>query len=266
MAIALTKHHGLGNDFLVLLDPWGVPRSAPELARAACDRHRGIGADGLIRVTAGSDGADVTMHLFNADGSRAEISGNGLGCLTQAVLQAGLAPGPVVTVRTDAGVRAVLAEAGSTPRRHRMTVQMGEAIVVGEEPEWLDDDVLRAARVEIGNPHLVLHVPDPDTKLDLESRGRMINEHVPGGINVEAVWTGPGEGELTMAVYERGVGLTEACGSGACAVAAAARAWDLAGDTVRVHMPGGPSDVALGPPVRLSTVVEHIATIDFPWP
>ena len=85
----LTKHHGLGNDFLVLLDLGGTHPVGPSDAVALCDRRTGIGADGLLRASAGTDGADVTMELFNADGSIAEMSGNGIRCLAQAVFQAG---------------------------------------------------------------------------------------------------------------------------------------------------------------------------------
>src|SRR6476660_3581455 len=103
----LTKHHGLGNDFLVLLDLDGTRAVSGATARALCDRHRGIGADGLLRVTPGSpagvDGTDVTMQLFNADGGRAEMIGNGISCVAQAVSLAGIVDGPVITVATDAG-------------------------------------------------------------------------------------------------------------------------------------------------------------------
>src|SRR3954469_11381724 len=97
----LPKHHGLGNDFLVLLDLDGVTPVTPSLARAVCDRHRGVGADGLLHVTA-SRSAAVTMVLYNADGGRAEMSGNGISCLAQAVLLAGTVPGPDIDVATDA--------------------------------------------------------------------------------------------------------------------------------------------------------------------
>src|SRR6186997_2153257 len=103
----LTKHHGLGNDFLVLLDLTGTQPISAELAVALCDRRTGVGADGLLRVSAGTDGADVTMELRNADGSRAEMSGNGIRCLAQAVFQAGLVAPPVLRVATDAGLRTV---------------------------------------------------------------------------------------------------------------------------------------------------------------
>src|SRR5438045_7115585 len=155
----LTKHHGLGNDFLVLLDLNGTRPVTGATARAWCDRHRGIGADGLLRVTAGSSSGeyvtDVTMQLFNADGGRAEMSGNGISCLAQAVVIGGVAHGPTVKVATDAGLRTVRIDPTDQPHLHRATVDMGEAKVGDDEPEWVDGDVLRAARVDIGNPHLV---------------------------------------------------------------------------------------------------------------
>src|SRR5919202_530617 len=105
--LTFTKHHGLGNDFLVLLDLDDRHPVDEELARAVCDRHRGVGADGVIRVTAAPPGrgADVTMHLRNADGSEAEMSGNGIRCLGQAVVDAGVVAGPSVAVATVAGMR-----------------------------------------------------------------------------------------------------------------------------------------------------------------
>jgi diaminopimelate epimerase len=264
--VQLTKHHGLGNDFLVALDPYAVRRVGAELARAVCDRRRGVGADGLLWLTAGTDGADVRMQLFNADGSPAEISGNGLGCLVQAALVAGLVRPPVVQVATDAGLRSVEVVEGPSHRLHHMTVDMGTAVIEGDEPEWIDDDILRASRVDMGNPHLVLHAPDPDVKLDVAERGRAINEVVPGGVNVEIMRVDPDNGDLVMDVYERGVGVTQACGTGACAVAVAAHAWDLCGERVRVHMPGGATDIVLGERVSMTTPIVFVATVEFPWP
>ena len=262
----LTKHHGLGNDFLVLLDPNGDTPVDVATVRAACDRHRGVGADGFIRVTRGGDGSDVSMELHNADGGRAEMSGNGIGCLAQAVALAGWVTGGRLTVATDAGRRTVEVQPGSRPRTHLTRTAMGPVRVGLDEPEWLDDDIIRAVHVDVGNPHLVLHAPDPDTKYDLAERGRHINEVVPGGVNVEVITVGPNDGELTMSVYERGVGLTQACGTGACAAAAAAHAWDLVGEQVRVLMPGGPTVVELGPDVRLTTPTVFVATVEFHWP
>jgi diaminopimelate epimerase len=262
----LTKHHGLGNDFLVLLDPDGITPVPFEVARAACNRRRGIGADGLIRVTAGTGGADVTMTLFNADGSRAEMSGNGIRCLAQAVFQAGLAEPPGLRVMTDAGLRTVEVTGRPAPGTHIMRVDMGSATIGDEQPEWVVDDIVRAVAVDLGNPHLVLHVADPHGGPDIAKLGEIVNQSVPGGTNVELMTVGPDDGELTMQVYERGGGVTEACGTGACAVAVAAHAWELAGERVVVHMPGGPVTVSVADPVLLEGPTTSIAILDFPWP
>jgi diaminopimelate epimerase len=263
-----TKHHGLGNDFLVLLDLSGHQPVAPELAVALCDRHTGVGADGLIRVSAGTDGADVTMELHNADGSLAEMSGNGIRCLAQAVFQSRMAEPPVLRVATPAGLRTVTALARIDDRTHRFSVEMGQAKVGAEESEWVTGSVLRATRVDVGNPHLVLHwadeeLPDHDRLVAIGSR---IDDLTPGGANTEIVRPGPHPGELTMVVYERGVGPTQACGTGACAVAAAAHHWELAGSTSTVHMPGGSVAVTLGDPVRLTGDATSVATVYAPWP
>jgi diaminopimelate epimerase len=264
----LTKHHGLGNDFLVLLDLDGTRPVSPEEARALCDRRTGVGADGLLRTTGGTAGAQVTMQLFNADGSVAEMSGNGIRCLAQAVFLAGLATPPTLTVATDAGLRTVRVTARRDARTHRMSVDMGAAKVVGDEPEWVEGDVLQATRVDVGNPHLVLRwgraaLPDRD---ELIALGARIDGAVPGGVNVELVVPSATPGELQMSVYERGVGPTLACGTGACATVAAAHEWELSGPTATVHMPGGPVEVALGDPVTLTGDVTSVAILDTPWP
>ncbi len=264
----LTKHHGLGNDFLVLLDLDGIHPVPADVAVALCDRRRGIGADGLIRVTAGTGGNDVTMQLHNADGSLAEMSGNGIRCLAQAVFQAGVATPPVLRVATDAGPRTVSVHSRSGPRAHRMSVDMGQAKVGEARPEWVEGDVLRAVHVDVGNPHLVLHwggAALPGTE-ELVALGARIGDATPGGVNVEVIQPAAATGELAMVVYERGVGPTQACGTGACAAAAAARDWELAGERVTVHMPGGPVEVTLGEPVLLTGDVTSIAILDAPWP
>jgi diaminopimelate epimerase len=263
----LTKHHGLGNDFLVLLDLDGIRPVSPAEAVALCDRHTGIGADGLLRVTAGTDGADVTMRLLNADGSVAEMSGNGIRCLAQAVFQAGLATPPVLRVATDAGPRTVTVLSRSAPHTHRLSVEMGQAKLGEEQPEWVEGEVLRAVHVDMGNPHLVLHwggaeLPGIDELIAIGSR---IDGTTPGGVNVEIVRPSDAGG-LDMVVYERGVGPTQACGTGACAAAAAGHEWELVGERAVVTMPGGPVEVALGDPVLLTGDSTSIAIFDTPWP
>src|SRR5437879_2852295 len=221
----LSKHHGLGNDFLVVLD---VDDRAPvigKVVRRLCDRHRGVGADGMLRATRGGSlggvDCDVTMQLFNADGGRAEMSGNGIGCLAQAVVRAGWIRGERVVVATDAGVRTGRVAATEQPEVHRTTVSMGPAKVTPAE----FGAAIRAANVDIGNPHLVVLVDDLDG-FDIVGEGEAANRAIQGGVNLEAA-ARIDDATLAMRVYERGVGLTEACGTGACAVAAAAHEWGL---------------------------------------
>lgn len=266
----LTKHHGLGNDFLVLLDLDGTQPIDADIAVAVCERHRGVGADGLIRVTAatGEDGsARFAMELRNEDGSRAEMSGNGISCLGQAVVRAGLAPDGVVEVDTDAGPRTVTVVETHAAHRHRMRVAMGTPRLAAELPEWADDQILKALQVDMGNPHVVCHVADADDVPDLVELGERINDATPGGTNVELVLPGA-PGEVTMLVYERGVGPTLACGTGAVAAAVAAHAWELAPSTVTVNQPGGPATVELAPggggAAHLTVPVVAIAAVEWP--
>jgi diaminopimelate epimerase len=263
----LTKHHGLGNDFLVLLDLDGIHPVSSELAVALCDRHTGIGADGILWVTAGTAGADVTMQLRNADGSVAEMSGNGIRCVAQALIQSGRTAPPAITVATAAGVRTVTVIARSGSNTHRLSVDMGQAKVGEAQPEWVEGEVLRAVHVDVGNPHIVLHWGGADLPRtdELVALGSRIDGATPGGTNVEIIRPAEGGG-LDMVVFERGVGPTRACGTGACAVAAAAQEWELAGDQSTVHMPGGPVDITLGDPVLLTGDVTSVAIVDAPWP
>ena len=248
----LTKHHGLGNDFLVLLDLDGNQPVDETIARALCDRHRGIGADGLIRVTAGRDGADVSMELRNADGGRAEMSGNGIRCLAQAVIDAGVARGPVLTVATDAGVKHVKIGPEQEPGLRRATVDMGPAKQSFAVTVELDAENITC--IDMGNPHLVVLVQDPG-KAELSA-------YADDG-NVEAIAAGPEQDAITMRVWERGVGETEACGTGACAAAFAAHDWGLVGTTVTVHQPGGDAVVELrDDTILLTGPAQRIATIE----
>lgn len=260
----LTKHHGLENDFLVLCDPRGVRPVGAAEARAWCDRRTGIGADGLIRATAGTGGADLTMQLFNADGGRAEISGNGIRCLGQAALAAGLVSGPRFTIATDAGLRTLEEVTRPDERTVVLRVDMGEVTVVADEDEWVEGSIVHATRVDAGNPHLVLHVTDL-AEVDVAKAGEHLCGLVPGGINVEFV-APTGAGDLDLAVYERGVGVTRACGSGACAAVRAAARWGLTDERATVHMPGGSAHVDLGPPVLLTGPSVLIGAVDLPRP
>jgi diaminopimelate epimerase len=239
--IRLEKYHGLGNDFLVLLDLADSCPVGPDAVRALCDRHRGVGADGLIRVTPGP-----TMELFNADGGQAEMSGNGIRCLAMAMVDAGLS-GPDMVVQTDAGPRAV-----SVDDDGWASVDMGMAKVDAKD--------LGVAFVDMGNPHTVVEVEDL-TKVNVARRAAEWQ-----GRNVEFVVIGPGADQLSMRVWERGVGETLACGTGACAAAAAAFVWGRVGPEVTVHQPGGNATVYLeSETIVLSGPADHVATIEVPW-
>jgi diaminopimelate epimerase len=245
-ALALSKHHGAGNDFLVFLDRDGDrPLSAAE-ARALCDRHRGVGADGVLRgrpTAAGEDSA-LAMELRNADGSSAEMSGNGIRCFVQAAVRGGLvAPGPV-PVATAAGVRTVDYRDGEVPGLAHASVVMGRARLGDEAPVSVPG--ARLARfVDMGNPHLVV-VGEPVDDALVAGLGPVLSRRHEAGANVEFVWQADVRDELRLRVWERGVGETLACGTGACAAAAAASSWGLVGERVVVHSPGGALEVDLG--------------------
>lgn len=255
----LRKYHGLGNDFLILFDLDGTQPVDAALAAAVCDRHRGVGADGIIRVTAGAGGSDVCMELRNADGGRAEISGNGLRCVARAAVDAGLVSGPDLVVATDAGDRrAVVGGDG------QVSVEMGTVSIVGREGDRAGPDPAGLpvdgwhGFVDAGNPHAVFGVDDLD-KVDIVAHGDACDRRQPGGTNVEYVVVGPEPDALTTRVWERGVGETLSCGSGACAAAAVAHDAGLVGDRVTVHQPGGDLMVDLsGDVVTLTGPAEYI--------
>jgi len=263
----LSKHHGVGNDFLVLLDADDRDPLSEAEVRLLCDRHRGVGADGLLRVRPGGAQADLSMELRNADGSAAEMSGNGIRCLVQAAVDAGWVSAWTVVVDTAAGLRTVLYRTGDAPGLGFASVDMGRAILGPElspaarPPELVS--TLRAARtVDMGNPHIVLFGAPVDDAI-VSSVGPRLEHAVRDRANVEFVWPTAGSDTLTMRVWERGAGETLACGTGACAVAAAAHDWGLVGPVVLVTSPGGTLQVDLdadgvalaGPTQKVADVV-----------
>jgi diaminopimelate epimerase len=247
--LELAKYEGLGNDFLVLVDLSGRHQLEPGLARAACDRHRGFGADGLLRAGPPPAGSSdkMTFELRNADGSEAEMSGNGLRCLAHAAIDTGAVtarPGDTFGVLTPAGRREVhlidLEEGWLWASTEMGTVKIvgdGERCNVGHGQLFVD----------VGNPHLVVLGPDPST-VDVASLGPVLSREAgTGGVNVEFVALGPTRDELTMRVWERGVGETLACGTGSVAAAAALHYWGRVGPKVTVNQPGGGAEVELRP-------------------
>jgi diaminopimelate epimerase len=292
----LTKHHGLGNDFLVLLDERGDASLTSDVVRSLCDRRRGVGADGVLRATpTPTEGVDAKMELFNADGSVAEMSGNGIRCLAQALLLEGWAArDDRVVIATQAGVRTVSVrrtfdesrwespgESGgaaasrstsgagaAVPRTLVMSVDMGAARIGPPAPEWTGAGVRRAMWADMGNPHLVAEIADESdvSKHELVHLGEKVNGSAPHGANVHLLVAGPGDDAISIRTYERGVGLTEACGTGACASAAVAHHWGIVGPSVTVEMPGGQAVVDVGATVTLTGPATVVAAIDHPWP
>ncbi len=246
----LHKWHGAGNDFLI--DLGGVPQWwTPERTRALCDRSRGVGADGLI---VGEVGERVTMVLYNADGSRAETSGNGVRCLAAAVSRSRgqrQVVDSVVSITTDAGEKSVELTLDDT--RGVATVDMGVVT-------FADPPAGAVALAYVGNPHVVVRDDESWTVTRRAEIAQTMSAAV-GGANVEFLRYRD-RGHLTLSVYERGVGWTMACGTGSCAVAAAARRAGDVDDEVTVVNPGGELRVSFrGEEVFLGGPVQFVATV-----
>ncbi|HEU4411886.1 MAG TPA: diaminopimelate epimerase [Polyangiaceae bacterium] len=246
MRLAFEKYEGLGNDFVLVDVRGGGPAPGPAEARQLCDRRRGVGADGVLLVGPGrSAGASASMIVYNADGSRPEMCGNGLRCVAHYV--AGSAPASLV-VDTDAGARGCEIEGGEV----RVEMGWGRLKPSAVELEAAGQKV-RLREVDVGNPHAVVFGPYDRSLFERLGPALATHPHFAAGANVEFVREGAG-GELEVLVWERGVGPTEACGTGACAVAVAACAEGLRrrGEALRVRLPGGALEVRVGANARLS--------------
>jgi len=247
------KMHGTGNDF-VLMEARGDERDWPRLAQAMCDRHFGVGADGLILVLPSSR-ADVRMRMFNPDGSEAEMCGNGLRCLVKYAVEGGLAHprGGRIDVETPAGVLAAETFGdGRTVERVRVSVGVPRfapaeiPVLVDTEPPILDlplevaGHALRLTCVSMGNPHAVHFVENPVADFPLEQVGPLVEHHAlfPQRVNFEVARVLAGD-RIEARVWERGAGPTLACGSGASATVVAARIRGQVGEQVDITLPGG---------------------------
>ncbi|WP_017594590.1 diaminopimelate epimerase [Nocardiopsis potens] len=244
------KGHGTENDFVILPDPDGaLDLSADQVARL-CDRRAGIGGDGVLRVvrtgalgepvTGGAADAEWFMDYRNADGSIAEMCGNGVRVFARYLIHAGLAGAGPITVGTRAGARRVEVEADGD-----ITVDMGLPEVLGEGAARLaGGEEVRGMRISVGNPHLACVLNRPVAGFDLSAAPELDPAEFPEGGNVEVVAeTGPGA--LDMRVYERGSGETRSCGTGIVAAAVAATGAAGTPATWRVRVPGGECTVFL---------------------
>jgi diaminopimelate epimerase len=266
----LAKLHATGNDFLVRLALDGDAGAlAPEAVAHLCDRRLGIGADGLITIGPGAagEGFDCTMRLQNADGGDAEMSGNGIRCLAWVAARAGLGRERELTVQTAAGIRVVSLIRDAAGDVVAADVDMG-VVTLGEEDVEivLDGTEYWGDVANVGNPHLVCFVIDPaEIPVALHGPRIELDARFPDRTNVEFVRVHPPD-EIDMRVWERGVGETLSCGTGACAAAAVARHRGVVDDRVRVRVPGGELTVVLGPTVRLGGPVEHVFDVDVDLP
>ena len=246
-----TKMHGIGNDY-VYVETFHQPAPADpvQLAVAMSDRHFGIGSDGLILIEP-SAVADARMRMFNNDGSEAEMCGNGIRCVAKFIHDHAIARQPRVTVETGRGVLTLDLEVEAGIAR-RVRVNMGTPILasaaipttlVGDPPVDLPIEVagqtVRVTAVSVGNPHAVIYVADVAT-WPVETLGPLIERHpsFPRKVNVHFVEV-ISRGEVRMRTWERGTGITLACGTGACAVAVAGVLTDRTDATLLAHLPGG---------------------------
>lgn len=248
--IRFTKMHGAGNDYVYVYAPDFPLQNPEELAVLWSDRHKGIGGDGLILIGK-SDVADFSMRMFNNDGSEGKMCGNGTRCIAKYVYDKGLTQKTVVTLETLSGIKVLHLHLGADDKVETVTVDMGEPILADTAQCATPDGSLRDGIVEaagrqyrgtfvsMGNPHFVIFVPSI-ASIDLTAEGRALENSpvFPERCNIEFVEKLP-DGALRVRVWERGTGITQACGTGACAVGTAACLTAHSGRESRIIMDGG---------------------------
>lgn len=274
-----TKMHGLGNDYVyVSTFDQPVPADPAGLAVAVSDRHFGIGSDGLILIMP-SDRADARMRMFNADGSEGEMCGNGVRCVAKYIFDHGIAAKPQVAIETGRGVLTLNLEVEGG-RVARVRVDMGAPILVGREiPTTLPGDPPIEAPIEIegrsyavtavsmGNPHAVVFVDDV-AGFPVERIGPILERSpsFPKRVNVHFVEV-KSPAEAVMRTWERGSGITLACGTGACAVCAAGVLTGRTGPKLLAHLPGGDLELeweGVGRPVYMTGPASEV--FEGVWP
>jgi len=262
MKINFSKMHGLGNDFIMINDLDENLNNYSKLAKKLCDRHFGIGADGIILIqNSQQNEADFKMRIFNSDGSEAEMCGNGIRCFAHYLYLNDLTDKKKLKIETLAGlIKPEIIDFGT----HESTVKvnMGKPSYTLESlninQELIDDEIdnlwyypiiiegkeylLNGA--SMGNPHVVIYVDNLDN-IDLKKLGPIIEENplFKKGTNVEFVKI-ENENELDVKVWERGAGITLACGTGACATAAVSIDQERVNNNIQINLPGGPLQIS----------------------
>ncbi len=267
--VPFVKYEGLGNDFLVVDRLREGALGTPAEAAWLCDRHFGVGGDGVLTLLPSST-ADLRMHIFNADGSEAEMCGNGIRCVAKHVVDAGLVPGDEVRIETAAGLRVCRVERGPDGLVALVAVQMGRPVLEAAEvptagegrqvavPTPVLERSFAVTAVSMGNPHAVIFDAGVTDAERAARYGRALEndlQRFPRRTNVEFVERRGAA--LHVIVWERGSGLTLACGTGACATAVAATLLGHAreGEAVQVVLPGGPLSITVAPGLTGVTMV-----------
>lgn len=268
--IQFWKMHGLGNDFILIDNRNGSisEAEAPDLARKLCERRLSIGADGLL-LLANSSVADVQMRIFNADGSEAEMCGNGVRCFAKYCYENGVVKKTEFAVETLAGsrkvwlnvndnvVQAVKVDMGTVVWDRSKLPMLGEGTAVNADLR-VDEENYKVTCLSMGNPHCVIFVENVD-EFPVEYIGPIVENHeaFPQRINVEFVQVLKKD-ELKVRVWERGCGETLACGTGACASAVAANRLGRVGSKVKVNLKGGVLLVDIGQHVSMTGPAEKV--------
>jgi diaminopimelate epimerase len=255
--ILFSKMQGIGNDFVVMDDRDGSIEAAmpyPQLAKKLCDRHFGIGADGIILVKDSEDeDHDIRFVIYNSDGSRADMCGNGMRCFAKYLYEKNIIDKKQIRVQTDAGTVVPEVVADASGRVTSVKVDMGPPVMscrqvpfvcdkdtaVEASVDMADGSTVTVTAVGMGNPHAVVFVKDL-SEVDVAAQGRALEIHprFPAKTNVEFIQVMDDQ-TLKMKVWERGAGMTLACGTGACAALTAAHITGRTGNYATVVLDGG---------------------------
>lgn len=241
-----TKMHGLGNDYLYVYSE-SEPENPSGLSVKLSERHFGAGSDGMIWILP-SNKADFKMRIFNADGSEAMMCGNGIRCVGKYVYDKGYTDKTNITVETLSGIKTLELHTENGKVR-TASVGMGKADVGNKKTVTAIGQSVALIPVSVGNPHAVIFTPDAENA-PLTTLGAAVEKHseFPDGVNVEFV-TVISKNELRMRVWERGSGITMACGTGSCASAAAAVSEGFCNfnEEIKVHLDGGTLTIKIAP-------------------